>query len=336
VQQSLGFDVGSFISASEKISKTASQLNISGSVSINAFQLGGNPTELSKILSSSAAECDIRNLTACQDTAKKLIDYVSNVFPNQFQKDDHGIWTSPLVPLTELIMDYSVSDFGLKLSPTFVTQELTLGRKQIEDLFLRNSYYNKNLVNVIARYPVAMSSEVVQFSKNFQQNALILVEGVDLYNFPSKGVEKLKDILGRADAELESKYLTIHKSLENFVDYKFNLYGRMCLRDDWEWKFTVSFENIILPNGSASFAARHASSPMMNFQFVSAKGFGEYTYKMNDDNQMFWEMSVTANSAGDKYQGTLNCHNLSLGTSENYAVSGDVLSNKFIFPKYGN
>jgi len=285
MQAALSGDIGSFLSASVKINTTASKLNISGSININAYQLGGDPTQLSKVISTSSVECDFRNnIDACKATAQKIIDYASENFPHQFQRDGQGMWTGPLVPLSDLVLDYKVSDFGIKLAPSYVTEELILARKEVDDLFERNEYYARNLLMAYTKYPYQMTGEVIQFQKKFQLNSVVLSEGLDLYNFPATGVETKVEILKRADKELEKNYLdNLHPIMESIVRFKFTFKDSICYP---KWQRAFDSENVLIPIGPNTAVVNYSIGDPGNFKLyiepVSVDGFTHHTYKMDN------------------------------------------------------
>jgi hypothetical protein len=84
----------SFVSITTDIQKIVSQTNSSGSLTILAYQSGGNPAELSKILDSScgsnycAATCSFERLADCNSAINGLFKYAIDLFPSQVNLQD--------------------------------------------------------------------------------------------------------------------------------------------------------------------------------------------------------------------------------------------------------
>ena len=114
-------------------------------MNLQVFQVGGKPSEIAKVIQSKdpsgiyyILKCNIQNQTACSKTVSDLLDYSSKNFPTQidFQKDT-GFDTSG----TNTIKYTSASYFGVKLAPSYVTQDVQDHRKLLADSYLLNKYY---------------------------------------------------------------------------------------------------------------------------------------------------------------------------------------------------
>lgn len=64
-----GLNLGDIVKASKDVQRIATSLKIDGNLTIHAMQMGGNPAELSKIISFngsfSATTCSISNIASC-------------------------------------------------------------------------------------------------------------------------------------------------------------------------------------------------------------------------------------------------------------------------------
>ena len=84
-----GANYASFASISIDIKKVVDQTNSTGSMTILAYQNGGNPVELAKVFNSTcgtgycAASCSMLKLTDCDSAITGLLKYAINVFPTQ-------------------------------------------------------------------------------------------------------------------------------------------------------------------------------------------------------------------------------------------------------------
>lgn len=92
--------------------------------------MGGSPEELGAILDPSISQCDIKHTDKCQSVINTLIEYSKTKFPSQFKKEG-SIWTNPLVFLGGIATDFNLADFGLKIAPSFVTNEVEIERKKL-------------------------------------------------------------------------------------------------------------------------------------------------------------------------------------------------------------
>lgn len=93
-QMKLGAKFSSFLSISTDIQNIATTTRIYGKVEIMAYQSGGNPAELAKILNSTcgssycAATCDMLRMSDCMGAVNGLFKYASSNFPNQVNLND--------------------------------------------------------------------------------------------------------------------------------------------------------------------------------------------------------------------------------------------------------
>jgi hypothetical protein len=117
----LGLKYGSFLSISTDIQKVASATNITGKVEILAYQSGGNPAELAKILDATcgssycAASCSMLKMNDCMGAINGLIKYASSNFPSQINLKD----PSTLAPFSIGFADMQdIKWLGLAI-PTF-------------------------------------------------------------------------------------------------------------------------------------------------------------------------------------------------------------------------
>ncbi len=139
-----GVGYGSFVSISTDIQKVINQTNSSGSMTILAYQSGGNPAELAKILNSScgsnycAATCSMQRLTDCNSAVNGLLNYAINKFPSQVDLQDIRTLSSFPLGFAKL---QSIKWIGLETSPTYVTKDVVSTRQILADKLLENQYY---------------------------------------------------------------------------------------------------------------------------------------------------------------------------------------------------
>ncbi|XP_018016674.1 uncharacterized protein LOC108673369 [Hyalella azteca] len=102
-EEKAGATFGSIISASERIKNVATQYNITGAVMMQAFQVGGDPSQLSKIFSKDssgkyyALTCSLTTMDDCVLAASGLLDYAKESFSTQFSfQNNTGLGLTPL------------------------------------------------------------------------------------------------------------------------------------------------------------------------------------------------------------------------------------------------
>lgn len=148
---------GDLISASTSIQTMASQYNVHGTVIIQAYQKGGNPAELSKILAKDpggifyALSCDLQHMDNCVKAANGLLTYAVDNFPKQISfNPDKG-----LVPLGSGFIHHDpISEYGLTPPPSLVTKEVLDDRAYLANALKENQYYQQKLDSLLNGYPV--------------------------------------------------------------------------------------------------------------------------------------------------------------------------------------
>jgi len=277
----------------------------------------------------------MKSIEKCQEVAKQMINYANTDFLSQFAHDSQSIWSGKLVPLNTMTIDYRVSDFGMKLAPTFTTQDLIAARKQIDDLYSRNSYYTTMLANVLKTYEYP-GSEITKLQQDFEKNTMILSEGVELYSFPLNGLDKYQEILSRIDKDLEKRYLEVHKIMEKSVHYKFIVVDKMCLRNDYHWTRAYALSSVIAPTGSKTVTAVHiAPFADFNIEGLSTGDNGNFVYRITIPNNTV-TFTVNTKLVGNQYQGTVVCNNLTHKIVQSYSITGNIEYNRYFFPVFGS
>jgi hypothetical protein len=313
---------------------------LNGKVSITGFQLGGDPSQLSKLLSASVVDCDIKNTQACQDTAKNLINYVSNIFPTQFKKDESGIWTSPLVPLTQFKKDYLLSDIGFNLSPTYITKEIEDKRNDLIRLFNLNDYYQKNINYLLRYYPVQLDETFAKLNNVLSNNIYLLLNGneygnkaLDCFEFPFKCVDSYNSLLANVDMEINTKIKTLLSDFNSITSFNVNLSSRNCLPSDWEWKVVVNLIMKVYPIGNGQYGL-YTSSNYMSIADQSASTLGDFTYVATEE-IFTWNILVNSSKIDDKtYKGVFRCQGKNFSVDQSYELIGQNIVNPFNFSPY--
>ena len=157
-----GASFGDIFSASVKVSKTASQLGTSGSVTLTAYQIGGDPSELPKIFNKNsdgdyfALSCGLQTMQNCIKVANGMLDYAREEFTQQAKGDALtalGIGFASFTP---------VGRIGLTATSQ-VDDEILRSRKELSEKLNENEYYKRKLTPLINHeYPVPLNSAFVR------------------------------------------------------------------------------------------------------------------------------------------------------------------------------
>ncbi len=109
-----------------------------GSVTLKAFQRGGDVTRLPGILSENLTRCDVGNKEACLRAFEQIRQYVTNDFPSQFQYEDGGLNPRSFWFKDPHFTDYRVvsESFDPKVPTPDMLRALTETRKTLNDRFL--------------------------------------------------------------------------------------------------------------------------------------------------------------------------------------------------------
>lgn len=182
---------GDIFSASASISKIASQYNLQGSVSMQAYQIGGNPAELSNILSKSsngdyyALSCDINNINNCQMAASGMLDYAKYNFTTQISFANN----KGLTPLGLGYVEYLPIDYLGLHTQSLVNQTVKDDRLQLAEALIENQYYVQKFHELVETYPVEWdtTSSIYQTSQNLYQQAQNNVNSIMSPNNPDQG-----------------------------------------------------------------------------------------------------------------------------------------------------
>ena len=156
----VGVSVGNFFQATAKFSKESSETQVRISIELTAFQLGGDPSQLSKIFSTVSDgtnhifECSVDSIESCSDFAKSVLNYAQNDFTSQFivNADSYvglGLKTATFIPVEQLGLHWQ----------TLVTEDIKNYRKRLIKTLKEQEYYEYNLNRLLKDYPVDLDPE---------------------------------------------------------------------------------------------------------------------------------------------------------------------------------
>lgn len=149
---------GNIISAAAQIQQISTQYKLTGSVSLNAYQRGGDPSQLAKILSRDPSgdfyilTCDLQHMDNCVKAANGLLNYANSDFPTQFSFTDN----KGLTPLGLGFATYKpISYLKLTAPASFVTPQVSKERMDLAIAYKASDYYLQELYSIFTGYPVA-------------------------------------------------------------------------------------------------------------------------------------------------------------------------------------
>ena len=148
--------------ASASIQKIVNEKHIKGSLSVLAYQEGGDPTQLANIFSRKDANghyyvmtCSLDNLDSCTSTIDGFIDYAQSDFPEQLNFKD-GKLVGSAYPTDFHYENYST--FGIDAGKSPTSPEIVAARNKLgelqretqEDLDFVNHYMNSMMGEYLA------------------------------------------------------------------------------------------------------------------------------------------------------------------------------------------
>ncbi len=186
---------GDLINASTQIQTMASQYNIHGTVIIEAYQKGGDPAQLSKILAKDksgvyyALSCDLQHMGNCVKAANGLLTYAVDDFPQQVSfNPDKG-----LVPLGNGFVTHDpITEYGLTPPPSLVTKDVIDNRTYLATALKANQFYQQKLNGLINGYPVpwATNTDMYKSLVKLYQTATNNIDAITSPGNPDDGALK--------------------------------------------------------------------------------------------------------------------------------------------------
>lgn len=130
-----------------------------------AYQSGGNPAELAKILNSTcgssycAATCSMQKMEDCMGAVNGLLKYASSNFPNQVNLNDPKTLSPFSIGFADL---QDIKLFGLNIPPTYATKEVVAMREQIANSLFLHQYYVDKINDMNLALPFDKESKLWQ------------------------------------------------------------------------------------------------------------------------------------------------------------------------------
>lgn len=183
---SVSTKVGSLIKLNVSLYKGTSLLGRDSSIAVSAFQIGGDPTKLGKILGAKSGaitvpvlNCRLDNLNACHETINQIVEYATasnpGDFPTQFKIDDQQSLVGPGV--IKNILQNVTTVAPVKIGPSLATQAIIDARTKLSKLY-QTALIETNEVNNLLANHVPLSFDYAQklttMKKNINHNDTVL------------------------------------------------------------------------------------------------------------------------------------------------------------------
>lgn len=203
--------LGAFANVTADISSLVEGLNSDAIISVKAYQYGGNPIELGKILSGSVSSCSVKSPEDCNKIIENLVSYASKEFSTQFKKGADDQWANALVFTGSIEKDIYLADINAIIGESYVDKEV----KEVRNNFLEK--YNKAYYYYSAIVETHKDFSLSTFSYSKYENSLkILIkeldEGETLWKMPNRAVELYNNIMEKIN------YDSIINQVEEFTE----------------------------------------------------------------------------------------------------------------------
>ncbi|ODN41825.1 hypothetical protein [Piscirickettsia litoralis] len=208
----------SLFNASAKMQEIIKKYNMSGSVALLAYQIGGDPSKLANIFSKSPSggyyitSCNFKNLGNCTSAINGFLSYAHDDFSKQVSMKDGNI-AGNAVP-TGPYEHGTLSMFGLNTGKTLATPEVLQARKELASSYIINTNYLNHinhLIDLTSGYGqlTATHSDLQSLQQKLAQNSLTLNNaGSSCYQNPSSCIN--------ATNQAKSNLIDISKQIEPY------------------------------------------------------------------------------------------------------------------------
>lgn len=213
---------GDLFSASGDIENVAKKMNLKGKVSLQALQIGGNPSELGKIFGKDKTgkhyivNCDLQNMKNCQDASGGILDYSRDNFSQQIKFDyQNNRLLGNYVSLPYGQENYtSIQNLLLNPSLTLIDNETIQIRSLLSKSMIENYWYKDKIFLLLNSYPIKWDTSgttyknIKKLDEKIQRNIDILINGdpktgtqgsIQCFNSPSLCKSIGKDLLNKIE-----------------------------------------------------------------------------------------------------------------------------------------
>lgn len=229
-----GASFGDIANASAEINKEVNQYHLHGSVTIQAYQSGGTPSNLNKILSKNsegtyyALTCHLDKMDDCIQAANGILAYAQNEFPKQISYSQNKGLSSLGIGFASY---QPISKIGLKNPQSIVTTAIKQDRETLASELLESDYYKDHLGRLVDDYPVVwnVSSSAYKdanyYYKQATKNVMTLLSpqnpqegGAGCYDEPGECPEIFDNIQEKVVPISYSKDLGFLSGVKNIFD----------------------------------------------------------------------------------------------------------------------
>ncbi len=297
--------LGNLFSASEQVSNIASEYHLAGTVQVLAYQMGGDPGRLSKILSNgkSITSCSLKDMKACQQVAQNIVDYAAQDFSTQVQPQSNGQITgaySPL-PLNVATDVASISRFSKKPLATVITPTIVIDRALLMYQLLKNEYYKSKLDYLLNDYPIAWNKSsatyrgIAQMDAQAANNVSVILRdpynlvdsAAQCYNSPQQCVSVTRFIESHLQP-ITAQQLQVLNNIKyyiNYLDWFYNGADWVPSKTSGSYPYVVGpryYDMQNLTSGKINFYAKVQTSPdsgsvtVLHFEGTSTNGGEKY------------------------------------------------------------
>ncbi len=157
---SLKINLGSLARLNENLSTAVSAVHQSGAISVTAFQIGGDPTKLGRILGvkpgsteAPLLSCGLSDLAACRKTISEILAYAASPeegnFSTQFKEDNLA---SPIGPgvIHNVFQNYATI-VPVKMGPSLVTQDILDARARVSQKYEKSLEAENEVSSILNR-----------------------------------------------------------------------------------------------------------------------------------------------------------------------------------------
>ncbi|MBK2243054.1 hypothetical protein [Francisella tularensis] len=237
-QAKVGASFGIFGTIDSKVQQEINDAKISGTVSINVYQIGGDPTKLANIFGEpdengiyKATSCNLNDLSACNSAIGNIITYAKgeyqNSLDNAFANNDQSKLKLLLGDRDDYFDLHSVIGIepGTDIPEVKNIDQIKQARERMVSAYLANKYYVDKANKIFKTYPVTLDDSykiaLGQFMDKAQANVNLIQEKIvkncynNLQNCPSVASQVLtssnpnaitEDLVDKINAPIKYAY----------------------------------------------------------------------------------------------------------------------------------
>jgi hypothetical protein len=305
----VGFNIGPIVNISVSVPITSQEYGWSGTVEIAAFQIGGNPIDLTQVISpnSNVVSCSFTNMSACGQTFNALNDYASNFLEQM--KASGGAWN----PTGGYSLGNVVSDLGLTLPPSILNNQTIAAQNCIVSMITSYKSWASQLLPMLTTYPYplnpALQTQLQDYYSALIANVEILTSGTaDTYPTntcfnidPTLCVQMLESI--------QNALLPVYPQQIN------NMLGSL----EYQYEVVCQYTVTLYPVGNGDYLYINPQPMSGNVTGFTSNGITITSTTMSGSYSLYYteagqyipvtvELDMTSTDNGDVFQGSINVY----------------------------